>query len=129
MHSAPARTSPELRDLRKSFDPRFSSVVPFGPLGYVRSRPYPSLCSGIAHFFVTPIHRNNQPAIKNTPPTGVATPISVRCVFSATFSAVSAYSDPQKKMIPMIKQFPAQIIHLLEIFSDTNPTNNSAKTW
>ena len=66
--------------------------------------------------------------MKNTPPTGVAIPINVKCELSATFSAVSAYSDPQKKMIPMIKQFPAQIIHLLEIFSDNNATNNSAKT-
>ena len=81
-----------------------------------------------AHFFVTPIYKKSQPAIKKIPPNGVAIPTSVRWVFSAIFNAVRAYSEPEKRMIPVIKQLPAQTIHLFEIFSDNRATKSRAKT-
>jgi len=57
------------------------------------------------------------------------TPASCPCVLSAIFRAVSRYSEPEKRMIPVIKQLPAQTIHLLENFSDSKATISKAKTW
>jgi len=66
--------------------------------------------------------------MKNTPPTGVAIPTIFIGEISAAFNAVSVYNDPQKKTIPIMKQFPAQMAHRLDTRSDTSPTNSSAKT-
>ena len=62
-------------------------------------------------FFIAARNKNNHPAIKATPPKGVIIPALSREVVSAALPAVSTYSDPEKRMIPVINNIPAILVN------------------
>ena len=67
--------------------------------------------------------------MNDNPPTGVIAPSHVYLGNNMAFAIVIPYSDPQNKMIPVIKDIPAHFTNLLLNSLKIIAVNNNAKTW